>query len=707
MIDINVARALVDSNILPMITISSILPANIAHHEQLKQYLDWTLQDYIKHWHDIQTNRGRLPHLYAKVLELAYIHAESEFKQSFESIANNELRHLTLRDLLLYFTEKGDSIAINRLCSGGITTIGELMNCSWNDLKRIPYIGHTTLIKAQKYKQWIVNNHTSLIKDIHDINTKTIIPSDYNSSESVLDALHRAIKECASILKARTSNARYNLSQRHSGNLVFISNLLSLKYIQKLSFAEIAKQVNRTSWHITKSHTDFIFTLSKGVIVCKNIVLNQQLQQRIVNEIWNKKYHCPIFKTTNSTEEKAILNALGVSILKIIDDKFILIPAREKYIYAAKIHALLQVFRESISPISRKHLLDTLKALPDFKNELSDHDLTFINSIITNRQIIEETQSGNLKLHLQYLLSDEQRVARIIYDENRWMTRQEIFNRFSQIMGRPSNSVNLSNLRRYGINSSGDLLSYGHKLPPLSKFINEYAHKKRIFHMYELKDYLRNKGFPIQEIPRTYITALCLVDNFDTNHFCLKASAHLYPEYSWRKPLRNGLSNWILCGIRDLINNFQEVSISYILTNIEQRAHEEDKQPYIRQRIRNVLKRYCGKDKPFLCENEMVSANPAVFPKVNFNTLGRRGHRNIDLHEEIRKFALQFLRTRTDNCITLVDFLQILNKQHKEPITRNCCIRALTNEYLTPIPITLHNEDGFIMLRLGENTPLK
>lgn len=214
------------------------------------QYLEWTVSEYIEHWQKILSDGGRVPQLYARILQLALRHESALHGAETPPVAP-ELRDLPVRDLLFYFRAKSDSIAVNRLCSGTISTIADLMECNWNELKFIPYIGRSALARALRYKKWLAENWERMLADRREVYTPVTVPSDYDPGADPLAELRRALSECALIIAGRINNARYIHSPRDAAGMNFISRLLSLRYNGCFSFNVIAKELKRTPWHIT------------------------------------------------------------------------------------------------------------------------------------------------------------------------------------------------------------------------------------------------------------------------------------------------------------------------------------------------------------------------------------------------------------------------------------------------------------------------
>lgn len=665
------------------------------------QYLEWTVSEYIEHWQKILSDGGRVPQLYARILQLALRHESALHGAETPPVAP-ELRDLPVRDLLFYFREKSDSIAVNRLCSGTISTIADLMECNWNELKFIPYIGRSALARALRYKKWLAENWERMLADRREVNTPVTVPSDYDPGADPLAELRRALSECALIIAGRINNARYIHSPRDAAGMNFISRLLSLRYNGCFSFNVIAKELKRTPWHITKKHNDFVSTLTGGGTVNGNITLAPELCCRIADELQSSMFRHITGGRYSDPEDSSLLGTLGIAILETGEGTGLLIPSREKCRYTAKLRTVMRTLRESAVPLSRSKFERLLRASPEFAGGITETDVRFIRAVVEQPGYVEILENGDLKLRIEHLVSDEQRMARIIYDERRWMSRAEIFGRYRQIMGKASNSVNLSNLRKYGINSNGDLWSWGKKLLPIGQFVAQYAEERRCFSLGELTARLAADGYPVSARLRNYITTCCLVDNADPNHFCHKSHTAEFPQYNWRRPGRYGLANWIICCIRDICLESERPTISEIVEKVEKRAVSEGKAPYIRQRVRHILVSYCGADKPFLTDGSRVWLNPEIYPTVNFQVIGRRGHNKTEQFEQIRRFAVQTLLGADEERVPLVRFLKMLNEGRDKPVTRNSCLRALNNSYLTPIPVKTDVHEGAIVLRLSD-----
>lgn len=690
-------------------TIASIIPPDFAQRVHLGEYLDWPVERYIEHWERISAEGGRIPQLFARVLQLALQHssdtaaenslvAESDADSEPEQSVPEGMYEIDICDLLYYFSGKSDSIAVNRLRSGGVTTVGELMSRTYSQLKLIPYIGTSTLQRALTYKRWLAMAHERLLQEYLETTREISLPKDYTGTESIQGALQTAIIEAAGLLRARSSNPRYIHSPREASSMKFLSKVLLLKYVEHLTFAEIAKELGKTPWHITKTHADFVTHLCDGKTVASNAHLDPGLMARVADLRTEKLFGRADVLGHTTTEDATLLSTVGVALLPVADGINILISSGEKCHFGAKARAVMRLLREKVVPVDEREFMECIHKTPEFTKYPDEKDDRFVKALLHDPDLMRHDSRG-VMISMRHLMSDEQRVARIIYDEGTWMTRGEIFARFEERLGRASNSVNLSNLRKYGIHSSGDLWTYGKQLPPVNHFIADYARDNRIFYMADLEKELTALGYPILSRIRPYITQHCLVDNLDANHFCHKDYVTDYPEYHWRRPGRSGLSNWILICVKDICGNGTPVPYEEVVDRISERAQRESMEKYIRQRVKTTLTSYSGPGKPFLVENGMVTINPEVFYTVNFATIGRRGHHKTSQFEQIRQFAVHAVSSIEEGRMPLVVFIRQLNETCLPEATRNTCMRALTNRHLDPIPVEIDNIDGAIYLQ--------
>lgn len=684
-------------------TISTLLTDNF-ERDVLAPYADWTLDAYIAHWEDVHSRGGRIPKAFDKVLQraLGLLLDHSTDTESAHHIPKAEplegTERVPLTDLLTHFCEKYDSIAVNRLRSGGIHSIADLLSISYTALKNIPYIGHNTIRRALIFKRWIIDHQQMLLEQYIRRTIPIELPAQYNPDEPLLNVLHTVLLEASPWLTERADDTSFARTPREATGMKLLASILELRYRHGLSFADIAASLNRTPWHITKTHTDFIAALCHGDNPGANLHLQPALLTRLTHvkekALWHRDNVFGHISPTAST----LINILGLDILEIVPGIRIIIPARELCHFTAKGKAILRELRAGVTPVVREEFMTRLKKSKEFRNKSSDTDTLFINAILSQPELVTIADDDKITLNLQYIISDEQRIARIIHDNGGWMTRTQIFDRYRLMMGRDSNSVNLSNLRKYNIHSSGDLWIYGKKLQPVNHFISDWARRKQIFHMDELEEVLRKEGYPILPRIRAYITAECMVDNDDSNHFCHKTATADYPDFSWRKPGRSGLSNWILLQIKNLTEHTGNIPYDQLVDTITERAVRKGNGAYIRQRIKSALNIYSGPDMPFILADGIVSRNMKVFDSVNFATIGRRGHDRTDDYIRIRREAVNSIARSPYGQVQIVDFLKHLSDIGLGHINRNSCLRALTSAYLDPIPVRVANLDGILFI---------
>lgn len=692
------------------ITLDSILPADFPHRERLGRFLTMPIDQYVDHCRHIRKNGGRIPALYNRALQEAEKHDKviNGSRSAPPKVKKIEkLYAIDITEVLYYFTDKSDSIAVHRLRSRGIDTLGALLYADEAEFYNISYIGRSTLAKVLGYRDWLAKNAADIVKQHEALGANVCVPADYDKNAAPLDQLRSGLLELAGIIDTRRHSQRYAKSGREATSMRFISEILVHRYVDGLSFAQIAHKLDRTSWHVTKTHMDLLCDLLSGRPVAANVILHPELRRRLSvlrrQALWNV---CPQLESDVDTDD-TILAAMGLSMIPLIPNLSIFVEAGNKCRFANKAKAVMRTLKEHIIPCRRDKLFSQLRELPEFSDAIfaeGSPDTLMIKNILAQPEIIEPSDDGYVRLRINLFGSDEQRVARIIYDNRGWLTRSQIADNYRRIFGREPHTVNLSNLRKYGIHSSGDLWSYGPRLEPVNRFIERFATERMIFRLPELQQSLRENGYPPDTRIRSYITSLCLVDNLDANHFVLKEHVDDYPQYNWRRPGRTGLTNWILNVVNDiLLEHGGEVKADNILNLIERRAQDQGKELYIRTRARAVIPQYCGTAKPFILEGDKIKVNKPVHEKTNFMTIGRRGQDKTRIFEEIRERALSM--TADGYPLPLVEFIDRINDEREESVTRNMVVRALTHAHLGFCGIRLVTIDGKVCLSVKKDNP--
>lgn len=613
-----------------------------------------------------------------------------------------KLFQVDISELLYYFKHKRHSIAVNRLRSGGVRSIGMLMSYSYARLSRIPYIGASTLESATQFQQWLKMEWPLVLGEALKGEEKVYLPLDYDPEASVMKNIRQALVEASEIMFDRINNPHFVRSPRDKGGVELIARILKERYVSEKSFGEIAKEIGKTQWHVTKNHSDFVMRMVTGKAVNRTLYLRKELVKGVKAMTKAGIFSISDESNRDNEVEDRLATSIGIVTLEVVGQFYIMIPAREKCRYAQKLHCLIRVLRETVIPKERDVFLKHVFMQREFDDPNNENDRKFVTTLIDDDRLTDPLPDGRVKMCIEHLVSDEQRMGRIIYDSHRRLTRNEFFRMFEEKFGRPSNTVNFSNLRKYGIHSSGDLWAYGHKRSPMNHYIATYAREKRIFYMSELVHQLEVEGYPILNRVRNYVTFNCLVDNDDTNHFCHKDYVDDYPEFAWRRTGRVGLSNMILRTMRDILLNDGPMQREELIDRIESLARRDGTDWYIRQRVKSVLVIYCGPDKPFLNDNGMISINKEVIDRINFATIGRRGHGRTVEYERIREEVLEVLRETPGHTLCLMDVIRTISKKRGEELSRNSCVRAINSPLLGPLPLTVTNEGGTLILRLKE-----
>ena len=622
-------------------------------------------------------------------------------------IPPQSLESVNVDELLFFFTHKSDSIAINRLRSGGIRTIGQLMASSEVALAEVPYIGATTLHRVCKYRQWLRENSNFVLEEIKKQTHPIILPAKFDiNNENIFAILRRALAEVHYVLDSRIDNPRFANSARKLAALRFTAAILKERYINLRQFSEIAELCQRTPWHVVKTHVDFVKDFLCGHQAMGNIILAPDIVQ-LVNTTFAGRLmtHCPELVGADPVIDEGILNALGLSMLPISGRLIILVPCGSKCKFAQKAKAVMRAMRNTVVPIERDTLTDHILNSREFKNAHSDLDITLINNMLISELLTERTDNDSLvKIADDLLFSDEQRMGRIIYDHGDWLGRTELEDIFRLKYKRPARSINFSNLKKYNINSCGDLWRHGSGLESLSKYIDKYVELHKVFYLHALQAELRAKGYPLMNRIRSYITTRCLVDNLDPAHFCLKGFTHLYPQFNWRRPGRSGLTNWILNRINDLFASSREprLSIEHLVSRVEQEAERQNMSAYIRSRVRTCLRDYTGPEYPFLSDGFYIWVNSAVHPFTDFNTIGRRGYDKLETLRQVRHMAMLIVG-ENKGIIPLVELIRAINERLTSNHARSTVLRALTNDHMDPLPLKMITRQGSVYVTTKEN----
>lgn len=607
---------------------------------------------------------------------------------------------MDILDLIHYFPAKSDSRAINRLSSGGIDCVGKLMSGTLDTLRNTPNIGATTVRSAVRYRKWLTLNICTVAHDHRRMTRPVYYPRVYDEQQTLLGVLRSTMHEVARELSSRLGHPRYAASTRTQTMLRLCSSILILRYEQGLPFAAIGERLGRTTWHITKTHTDLITDLMEGRPLSGNIYLRSELRRRMKHCVEVGMFRSGDILGDVQPDDTALLSVLGISLVHAAPGIRIVVPAHEKCRFTAKSQALLRTLRETVAPQTPDEIYAALSAREEFATT-DTHDRRFIDSLIFNPTIMDHRDDGRLHLRMDHYVSDEQRMARVIYENGGWMTRAQITQAFIRTIGRECNSVNLSNLRKYDIYSSGNQWTYGRKLPALSQYVAEWSRQHPHFTMDELEDALRKEGYPLlRSRIRAYVTMHCLVDNADANHFCHKNHIADHIGHQWRRPGRNGLANWILQRVRDLCEERHPISTEHVVDYVEQQARESDLQPYIRQRVRRIITEYTGTDRPFVINADgLLDINEPIYHEVNFATIGRRGAHQTELHEKVRRHTMEIVGHSPGARITLMELVRALRDiDGLRELDRSRCLRALRNTHLAPLPLSIENISGVIHL---------
>lgn len=259
-------------------------------------------------------------------------------------------------------------------------------------------------------------------------------PVVYNPTEGLLSTLERAFQEIASELKARAENKhldKYITLTSYDGEKILSSRVLVVLntiYNGHKTEEEATMVIGFRSQWIHQIHIKTINSLMNGDTICGDIKLKDEL----VNHIHSIRKGC-LYKTAANLSNvlgglsDELLDILGfdvvdLSFLSTKDEEMTIIPEetlvvrirqKAKYIMIAK--ALIVTLRDLSIPMSKDEIMKALNHHPTIINLKDGYDQEFIDSILSLPGIVDK-ENGLYCLNTKFLVAEQQRIARIIYD---------------------------------------------------------------------------------------------------------------------------------------------------------------------------------------------------------------------------------------------------------------------------------------------------
>lgn len=664
----------------------------------VEEYVDWIRQQK-KRGHNI--NKFYLS-LYDKICDgLSEITISVSEMPEKKDYVQQTLEKIPLDEIQYYVNETEYTKHCGELRRKGITNLGQLY--SFQFLSK-----HKFEIIAQSWQQFLKDSHTIIISNWEDYHSTKVLPVDIDKEEGLIGNLKRAIIEIASSLASRIGNKKYsqtlkyNIAPQATFPLSLVSSILLLYYKENKTEEEISEYHGLTKWRIQDVHLKTITAIVSGETISENLLLNKD----IVDWIGTVRKEClfhtedELIKITGKNDEQ-MFYLLGYDFVDVEGVRFV-IPKDTKGIYSQVGNAVISTLRENVLPTDKEEIIEKSVNHKKMSKIEKGFDESFIESILSCEKLIELRTNGRIALRVEHLSSDEQRIARIVYESEKPISKSEAYERFEANYGRPASSVNFTTLNKYGLfNVQGNLWYHGDELMPIQSFICDYAENRKVFFYSDLESELISYGYVIPSSIRTYITNVCQVDNSDKQHFCHKDWTEDYPQFSWRNQNRDGVTNWILNQIKVYLTNKERIDVIELYDYVERKSKGTDYEKDIRQRVQSTVEAYSGDKNPFLLDGKTLTKNTAIFDSVDFAVLGLKGGK-YPFFIQIRSIILNEIKKSKEDKLSLVDAVTLVNESIDEPQSRNTIIRAITNKHLPSINAEIRNIGGTLyIVRVG------
>ena len=616
-----------------------------------------------------------------------------------------ELEAIPIDELKLFYQNNN---IIDKLKSGGIVNIGQLYGANMGKISRVRNVGPATLEKIRSIRRDISRNPGVFIDSWHESQTIYELPSQYDRSLGLEANLKNAIIEYAKVIESNLDNKRYinTCQQRNSYSL--LASILKQFYIDNKNYDQIAKETGHTRWHIENIRSKCVAEIFSGTIPFNNYRLNKDFLD-LLKSLKEECLYDPIYKfeifldpsdngsLSDLGHDIGFLSDLGLDILEIKGISF-LIPKDTKGIYTTVWKVIYDTLKKNPLPTD----IDIIFQLVIDNEDLADveYDILFVDKILACNDIVENRGNHMIQIKNEYLSSEEQRYARIIYEADHPLTRDEVRNQYEAIYKKkPGKSNSLTRAKEYGISHQGCIWYYGQPKTSIRQKISDYAEEKGIFYFSDLEQELLNDGYIIPSSIRVYVTNVCAVDNEDKNHFCHKDCVDNYPEYKWRNPTIYGWANWIFNEIKNILNERVCVPLKKMIDELVTRSKSTEYRN-VRERIQhNRMADYCGDDKPFILKEGNVVINQSVYEVTDFETIGLRGVKYA-YFKQIRSLVANEVKKVDNGRVKLVDIIQLVNDTmvDDEPLSRNVIIRAIKDDQhrFAPIDVELVSEHGIL-----------
>lgn len=678
----------------------------VADLNKLGKYAEMSVEEYVEWIKQQKKSRQHInkfyQSLYDKICDgLPGISISIRETPKTKKAIQLKLKEISLDEIQYYVDGTEYTKHCGELRRNGITNLGQLY--SFQFLSKCKFE-----IVAQSWQQILKEKHTIIISNWEDYHTTKVFPTEIKKEDGLIDNLKRAIWEIASSLASRIGNKKYpqtlkyNTAPEATFPLSLVSSILLLYYGENRTEDEIKDIHCLTKWRVQDVHLKTITAIVAGETISENLRLNKDIVEWICTVKKECLFHTEdeLIKITGKNDEQ-MFHLLGYDFVEVEGVRFV-IPKDTKGIYSKVGNTVISTLRENALPTEKEEIIEKAENHKKMSKVDKNYDDEFINRILSCEKLIETKANGKIALRTEYLSSDEQRIARIIYESEKPVSKSEVYKRFEAVYCRSTTFVNFSTLSKYGLsNVQGNLWYHGKELKPIQSFISDYAENQKIFFYSDLESKLKFHGYIIPSSIRTYITNVCQVDNNDRLHFCHKDWIEDFPQFSWRNQNRDGVTNWILNQIKDYLSNKESVDVIELYDYVEEKAKGTDYEKDIRQRVQYTVVSYSGEVSPFLLYGNNLRKNVTLYDTFDFSVLGLKGSK-YPFFIQIRSIVLNEIKKSKDGRISLVDAVKLVNESIEEPQSRNTVIRAITNKHLPSINAEIKNIGGTLyIVRVG------
>lgn len=667
--------------------------------KKLSKCSEMTIEEFINWFNNLQNPNKFYKNIYNIIIDNKF-DKRSVYESDF-SAENNEvlkvLNEIPLDEIRFYVDAKEFSKYNRSIRSKkNITTLGQLY------IYRFPLLQQHE-IAGKNWQDTLKAQYPAIIDNWRSFSVVKKFPQSFNTDSGLFENIKKAFSEIAEELEKRINynkypqTMRYNSYPRETFPISLVAAILKSLYIDNLTIKQVVNKVGPEYERIRDVHAKTVDSLVSGETICENI----QLDKDLIEWIQIVKDQCLFFPEEKlialaGMVDERLLKILDLDVVNITDNINFVIPRDTKNVYSRISAAVVDVLRKATIPIDKEDFFERLEHHKKIVN-IVDFASDFIDNILNYSQLIK-CDDGKISILDDYLSTDQQKLARIIYNEMRPISHNDILQIFENKYHRTP-TTSCSNLKKFGINEvQGNLWALGRtELKPIQTFVEEFANEHKIFNFSDIQQAMTVLGYTIPASIRSYITNVCQVDNNDRYHFCHRDYVEDFPQFNWRSQNREGITNWILRKAKDYLTDKEMVSLENLTNYIENESNGTGFERRIRIRVQATISKFAGTEMPFILDNNNIRKNPDVFNKTDFNTIGLRGGK-YPFFVQIRSIILNELKKSENGKISLVDSIKLINESLDEPQDRNTIIRAITNKHLPSINAEIQNIDGLLYI---------